>query len=83
VKRTVPVGGPGVRAAPPGTPGQPARQTEVRTGGPGFHKTPLAVGKGGVPVVTHAEDELAQRPACSRMSDEPARHEGPRGLRHG
>jgi NADPH-dependent 2,4-dienoyl-CoA reductase/sulfur reductase-like enzyme/rhodanese-related sulfurtransferase len=30
----------------------------------GFHRTPLAVGKGGMPVVTHAEDELAQRPGA-------------------
>jgi NADPH-dependent 2,4-dienoyl-CoA reductase/sulfur reductase-like enzyme/rhodanese-related sulfurtransferase len=28
----------------------------------GFHRTPLTVGKGGMPVVTHAEDVLAQRP---------------------
>jgi NADPH-dependent 2,4-dienoyl-CoA reductase/sulfur reductase-like enzyme/rhodanese-related sulfurtransferase len=30
----------------------------------GFHKTPLATGKAGMPVVTHAEDELAQRPGA-------------------
>ncbi|MCX4757225.1 FAD-dependent oxidoreductase [Kitasatospora purpeofusca] len=30
----------------------------------GFHKTPLATGKAGQPVVTHAEDELAQRPGA-------------------
>lgn len=30
----------------------------------GFHKTPLAVGKGGMPVVSHAEDLLAQRPGA-------------------
>lgn len=28
----------------------------------GFHRTPLTVGKGGMPVVEHAEDKLAQRP---------------------
>jgi len=28
----------------------------------GFHRTPLTVGAGGMPVVEHAEDELAQRP---------------------
>ncbi len=28
----------------------------------GYHRTPLAVGRGGVPVVAHAEDALAQRP---------------------
>jgi hypothetical protein len=28
----------------------------------GYHRTPLTVGKGGMPVVAHAEDELAQRP---------------------
>jgi rhodanese-related sulfurtransferase len=28
----------------------------------GFHRTPLEVGKGGMPVVAHAEDEMAQRP---------------------
>jgi len=27
----------------------------------GFHRTPLEVGKGGMPVVAHAEDQLAQR----------------------
>jgi NADPH-dependent 2,4-dienoyl-CoA reductase/sulfur reductase-like enzyme/rhodanese-related sulfurtransferase len=27
----------------------------------GFHRTPLEVGKGGMPVVAHAEDEMAQR----------------------
>jgi NADPH-dependent 2,4-dienoyl-CoA reductase/sulfur reductase-like enzyme/rhodanese-related sulfurtransferase len=30
----------------------------------GYHRTPLAVGEGGMPVVTHAEDELAQRPGA-------------------
>jgi NADPH-dependent 2,4-dienoyl-CoA reductase/sulfur reductase-like enzyme/rhodanese-related sulfurtransferase len=30
----------------------------------GFHRTPLEVGKGGMPVVAHAEDELAQRPGA-------------------
>jgi rhodanese-related sulfurtransferase len=30
----------------------------------GFHRTPLAVGAGGMPVVTHAEDDLAQRPGA-------------------
>jgi NADPH-dependent 2,4-dienoyl-CoA reductase/sulfur reductase-like enzyme/rhodanese-related sulfurtransferase len=30
----------------------------------GYHRTPLTVGKGGMPVVTHAEDELAQRPGA-------------------
>jgi len=30
----------------------------------GFHKTPLAVGKGGMPVVSFAEDVLAQEPAA-------------------
>jgi len=30
----------------------------------GYHRTPLAVGTGGMPVVTHAEDELAQRPGA-------------------
>ncbi len=30
----------------------------------GFHKTPLAVGKGGMPVVSFAEDVLAQDPAA-------------------
>jgi NADPH-dependent 2,4-dienoyl-CoA reductase/sulfur reductase-like enzyme/rhodanese-related sulfurtransferase len=29
-----------------------------------FHRTPLAVGKGGMPVVEHAEDEMAQRPGA-------------------
>ena len=28
----------------------------------GYHRTPLALGRGGVPVVAHAEDALAQRP---------------------
>ena len=28
----------------------------------GYHRTPLAVGKGGMPMVAHAEDQLAQRP---------------------
>jgi predicted sulfurtransferase len=30
----------------------------------GYHRTPLTVGKGGTPVVAHAEDELAQRPGA-------------------
>jgi NADPH-dependent 2,4-dienoyl-CoA reductase/sulfur reductase-like enzyme/rhodanese-related sulfurtransferase len=30
----------------------------------GCHRTPLAVGKGGMPMVAHAEDELAQRPGA-------------------
>ena len=30
----------------------------------GYHRTPLAVGKGGMPVVEYAEDELAQRPGA-------------------
>jgi rhodanese-related sulfurtransferase len=30
----------------------------------GFHRTPLEVGAGGMPVVSHAEDELAQRPGA-------------------
>jgi NADPH-dependent 2,4-dienoyl-CoA reductase/sulfur reductase-like enzyme/rhodanese-related sulfurtransferase len=30
----------------------------------GFHRTPLTVGKGGTPVVEHAEDVLAQRPGA-------------------
>lgn len=30
----------------------------------GYHRTPLAVGEGGMPVVTHVEDELAQRPGA-------------------
>jgi hypothetical protein len=30
----------------------------------GYHRTPLAVGKGGMPVVTYAEDVLAQRPGA-------------------
>jgi NADPH-dependent 2,4-dienoyl-CoA reductase/sulfur reductase-like enzyme/rhodanese-related sulfurtransferase len=30
----------------------------------GFHRTPLEVGAGGMPVVAHAEDELAQRPGA-------------------
>ena len=28
----------------------------------GYHRTPLTVGAGGMPVVAHAEDEMAQRP---------------------
>ncbi|MGE5763241.1 MAG: FAD-dependent oxidoreductase [Mycobacterium leprae] len=28
----------------------------------GFHRTPLTIGKGGMPVVAHAEDDMAQRP---------------------
>jgi NADPH-dependent 2,4-dienoyl-CoA reductase/sulfur reductase-like enzyme/rhodanese-related sulfurtransferase len=31
----------------------------------GFHRTPLTVGRGGMPVVTHVEDELAQRPGAT------------------
>jgi hypothetical protein len=27
----------------------------------GYHRTPLTVGKGGMPLVAHAEDELAQQ----------------------
>jgi NADPH-dependent 2,4-dienoyl-CoA reductase/sulfur reductase-like enzyme/rhodanese-related sulfurtransferase len=30
----------------------------------GYHRTPLTVGKGGTPVVAHAEDQLAQRPGA-------------------
>jgi rhodanese-related sulfurtransferase len=30
----------------------------------GYHRTPLTVGKGGMPRVVHAEDELAQRPGA-------------------
>lgn len=30
----------------------------------GYHRTPLTVGKGGTPVVAHAEDELALRPGA-------------------
>ena len=30
----------------------------------GFHRTPLAVGKGGMPVVEYAEDTMAQRPGA-------------------
>ena len=30
----------------------------------GYHRTPLTVGKGGMPVVAHAEDVLAQRPGA-------------------
>ncbi len=30
----------------------------------GYHRTPLTVGKGGTPVVAHAEDELARRPGA-------------------
>jgi len=30
----------------------------------GFHRTPLAVGAGGMPVVEYAEDELAQQPGA-------------------
>jgi NADPH-dependent 2,4-dienoyl-CoA reductase/sulfur reductase-like enzyme/rhodanese-related sulfurtransferase len=30
----------------------------------GFHRTPLEVGKGGMPVIAHAEQELAQRPGA-------------------
>lgn len=32
----------------------------------GYHRTPLEVGKGGMPVVEHAEDELAQQPEALR-----------------
>jgi hypothetical protein len=30
----------------------------------GAHRTPLEVGEGGMPVVEHVEDELAQRPGA-------------------
>ena len=30
----------------------------------GYHRTPLTVGKGGTPMVTHVEDELAQLPGA-------------------
>ena len=30
----------------------------------GYHRTPLAVGQGGMPMVAHAEDELAQHPGA-------------------
>jgi hypothetical protein len=30
----------------------------------GYHRTPLTVGKGGMPMVAHAEDQLAQRPGA-------------------
>lgn len=30
----------------------------------GYHRTPLAVGKGGMPMVAHAEDDLARRPGA-------------------
>lgn len=30
----------------------------------GFHRTPLEVGKGGMPVIAHAEDDLAKRPGA-------------------
>ena len=30
----------------------------------GYHRTPLAVGKGGMPVVEYAEDTMAQRPGA-------------------
>ena len=30
----------------------------------GYHKTPLAVGQGGMPMLAHAEDQLAQRPGA-------------------
>ena len=30
----------------------------------GYHRTPLKVGQGGMPMVAHAEDELAQRPGA-------------------
>lgn len=31
----------------------------------GYHRTPLEVGQGGMPMVSHAEDELAQRPGAA------------------
>ena len=47
----------------------------------GYHRTPLTVGQGGMPMVAHAEDELAQRaPAPSNTSDEPREIAG---RRHG
>ena len=30
----------------------------------GYHRTPLTVGQGGMPMVAHAEDQLAQRPGA-------------------
>jgi predicted sulfurtransferase len=30
----------------------------------GYHRTPLEVSTGGMPMVAHAEDELAQRPGA-------------------
>ncbi len=30
----------------------------------GYHMTPLAVGQGGMPMIAHAEDQLAQRPSA-------------------
>ncbi|MGZ8398788.1 MAG: FAD-dependent oxidoreductase [Gemmatimonadales bacterium] len=30
----------------------------------GYHRTPLTVGRGGMPVVAHAEDDLARRPGA-------------------
>jgi NADPH-dependent 2,4-dienoyl-CoA reductase/sulfur reductase-like enzyme/rhodanese-related sulfurtransferase len=30
----------------------------------GYHRTPLAVGQGGMPMVAHAEDQMAQRPGA-------------------
>jgi hypothetical protein len=30
----------------------------------GYHRTPLTVGAGGMPVVEHVEDEMAQRPGA-------------------
>ncbi len=30
----------------------------------GYHMTPLAVGNSGMPMVAHAEDQLAQRPGA-------------------
>jgi NADPH-dependent 2,4-dienoyl-CoA reductase/sulfur reductase-like enzyme/rhodanese-related sulfurtransferase len=30
----------------------------------GYHRTPLGVGKGGMPVIEHAEEQLAQEPAA-------------------
>jgi hypothetical protein len=30
----------------------------------GYHRTPLAVGQGGMPMVTHVEDQLAERPGA-------------------
>ncbi len=30
----------------------------------GCHRTPLAVGQGGMPMIAHAEDQLVQRPGA-------------------